>query len=869
MKRLFVGFIGILVVVLYILTVSFVVKADENIGISWTRSTPTVGGYSAVTYNDVYGSMYCPVDRLLINVIGLSEPVNACMIKGDDVSFATYSMYGIFVGFRNDTLMYPLEISCSTNLCTYLPQTDTMAMRRYGTNELVVYKDFSSRLVRRVNPSNLTVSYAFNYDNPSYEFKDSSGYYWPVGGMSGSSNGRFLAVEINNGGVGLLDVTNLTMKYVTNRTFLYWHGADPTIEFAVSNDGRFIAEMGRNAGIAIYEVDDSCGNPLGVHQMDAGLSPTSNSCPMSPIDYRFIDNFHEAYNPVFSSSGDSLTFYATSYSVEPHKIELRASGYGGSRLDYLAMGDSFSSGEGAESDKEYLDGTNTGYDKCHISTNSYPFIVARMQQFDMNYVKSVACSGAVMDDVVGEDSSYWGQGSRMEKYIPSLYKGDKTPLQSEAFMLFFPGRTHQSSFVSRYHPAIITLGIGGNDVGFAKKLKACLGPDTCSWAGTAEGKEMTAIEIKSIYDKLVRTYRSIHDDSPNTKIYVIGYPKLIDELGDCGGLTGYLLNSDERKFINEGVSYLNRIIKSATSTVGVKYVDVEDSLGGSALCGDKPSAMNAIRLGDDSAIIDKLQWLKLIGQESFHPNTLGHAKIASKIETTINNLDSFNYCDNSLTACPVNTPPPEPNEYWVPGIYHDYPHQKLADFILDDPSNENHKKLVLPGHSLSPSTNVTVTVASEPQTIGIYQVGANGDLDQSINLPPNLDPGYHTLHIYGASYSGEAVDLYQVISYKLPDPVTHQTLSQSQINNLDTNSADKNNETSDSQIAVSDDKVIKSDNSIDGMSTEGLGVTSDVLGAEYTIPSASNSSNILVYVIAGVGTLTILVIIGLGIKARH
>lgn len=835
MKRLLVLIIGLVTILSVGTAISSMASAEVNT-ISWTRSKPTLGSSQSTSMNDVYRSMYCPVDYSDINISGLSYTVNACMIHGENMSFATYSRYGVAVSFRNDKLMYPLSINCDSSTCTYLPQTDTLVMLQHKVNGivfgLVVYKNFSSRLERHVNPSNLSVSYSFNYANPSYELKDTNGYYWPVVSFAGSDNGRYLAVELRERGVGLLDIDTLSMKYITGNTYLYWHGFDPMIEFAVSNDGKFVAEMGRNVRLTVYEVNDECGELLTPQRMDQAMKPLSNPCPTSPIDFGFIDNFHEAYNPVFSPSGDSLSFFATSWEVGPRKIELRASGYGGLTLDYLALGDSFSSGEGAELDSEYLPNTNKGFDKCHISNNSYPFILARMQKFDMNFVRSVACSGAVMDDVVGDDDIYWGQSSRINSYSPKLTVFDKYKLQQSSADLFFPGQIHQESFVSKYHPVIITLGIGGNDIDFSDKLKACLGPDTCSWAGTAMGREKTAVEIKSIYDKLVRTYRSIHNDSPDSKILVIGYPKLIYETNDCGGLTGYLLNTDERRFIDEGVHYLNQVIKSAAATAGVGYVDIENSLGSSALCGNKPSAMNAIRLGDDSALIDKLGWLKLIGNESFHPNTLGHARIASTISNFVSNLANYNYCSDNLIICPVSTLPPEPSEYWVPDVYHNYPRQISTTFVADDDADEAHKVLSLPEHTFAPDSDVVVTVASTEQTVGTYQANDDGSFNQSINLSIDLEPGFHTFNLYGTSFSNESIDLYQVFAYDMPEPETD--IEPDPANNLSSNN--KTTLTSSHTTAQEQDKISSDDNHTTSPTNK-----TEVLGDQDTIQAKSNS----------------------------
>ena len=65
-----------------------------------------------------------------------------------------------------------------------------------------------------------------------------------------------------------------------------------------------------------------------------------------------------------------------------------------SELDYLAMGDSYSSGEGdIENGFSEFYIKNTGSPKdCHLSSRSYPYILAKRQ--NIKGVQSVACSGA-------------------------------------------------------------------------------------------------------------------------------------------------------------------------------------------------------------------------------------------------------------------------------------------------------------------------------------------------------------------------------------------------------------------------------------------------------------------------------------------
>src|SRR6185437_3010028 len=66
-----------------------------------------------------------------------------------------------------------------------------------------------------------------------------------------------------------------------------------------------------------------------------------------------------------------------------------------SLTDYIGLGDSYTSGEGAF---DYLEGTDTADDMCHLSARSYPLLLTH-DLFSAAGGHSVACSGAVISDV--------------------------------------------------------------------------------------------------------------------------------------------------------------------------------------------------------------------------------------------------------------------------------------------------------------------------------------------------------------------------------------------------------------------------------------------------------------------------------------
>jgi len=767
-------YIKLLVVVFCVFLLTFLffsktVKADtSDIAWLWTNNIPTI--FSSKPVTDM-AQTYCPTIYSIVNIDGEVGSRKACVTTGGKVKFGIYhndwSGYGAAISFPYDSKMYKIGGGCQPSTCLYIPASDTLVMKQFLINNivqsLVIYKNFTSRL--RLEMNGLSRVYALDATNPDYIFQGSDGYAWPVGGIGASANSKWLAVEFLQRGIGLLDLDTMRMKRISNMSFSYNQGTNSSVELAVSNDGEHIALMGMNAGFMVFDINSSCGDEPTDDRMIT-VSPVANTCPRSNISpWYFIPNFYTAYYPRFDSGGGELSFYATSYTDAPREVILRAYGYAGQRLDYLALGDSYSSGEGETDDIYYLPGTNDRFEKCHVSSRSYPFLVANLQGISSSYARSVACSGATMGDVVGTSINYSGEGERLGLKKLGLDPINIVSAQGQAEATFLPGRVYQETFVSRYKPSVVTIGIGGNDADLVGKLQICAGKDTCSLASDTKEREQVAVEIKNLFGKLVETYKQLQSDSPSSKIYAIGYPKIIDENGSCDLVTGYLFDNVEKRFMNESIIYLNQVIEAAARAAGIKYVDIQDSYGNHVLCGsESPSAMNGVRTGDDS----QYGWLLNLGNESFHPNPLGHNYAALSINSAVGSLLDFNYCSNDVPACPDNSVvAPEPSSYWIPDGYHDYPTQKATDFLSDRQiAVDNQKQIILDDYSLEPNSSVSVGITSNPRLLGQFTASANGSLDIVITLPADLEYGYHTVHLYGTSYSGELIELYQIIDYK-------------------------------------------------------------------------------------------------------
>ncbi|MGH3820201.1 MAG: SGNH/GDSL hydrolase family protein, partial [Pseudonocardiaceae bacterium] len=204
--------------------------------------------------------------------------------------------------------------------------------------------------------------------------------------------------------------------------------------------------------------------------------------------------------------------------------------------DYVALGDSYSSGVG------------TGvYDAasgdCARSPLSYPSLWAaerRLARFEF-----AACSGARTADVLANQIA---------------------ALQSTT--------------------DLVTITIGGNDVGFGPVLQTCTvaqSDRTCF--GAVDAAE--AFERSVLPGRLARTYAAIRRAAPRARVIVLGYPRLFDLAPSCAD--PLVPNLARRNKLNQGADKLNTVIqKAASQQSGFSFIDVRGRFAGHGVCSAQP-----------------------------------------------------------------------------------------------------------------------------------------------------------------------------------------------------------------------------------------------------------------------------------------
>lgn len=254
---------------------------------------------------------------------------------------------------------------------------------------------------------------------------------------------------------------------------------------------------------------------------------------------------------------------------------------------YVALGDSYSSGTGTRS---YIsDGTS-----CQRSTLAYPSLIAAARGYALNLR---ACSGAKIPDV--------------------------TNTQLSAL-----------SSATNY----VTLSVGGNDAGFADVLTECAQP---GWMSNCDGRINTAQSYvtNTLPGQLSTLYTSIRAKAPNAKVVIVGYPRIFNG-EDCNAMTWFSPAEETR--LNAMADLLNSKLASAASAKGFSFANPTSRFVGHAVC-DDAEWINGL-----SNPISESYHPKAVGQSSGYTPTVSPVLTGATVAVTARVLESAKASGPSL-----------------------------------------------------------------------------------------------------------------------------------------------------------------------------------------------------------------------------
>ncbi|WP_063788494.1 GDSL-type esterase/lipase family protein [Streptomyces chattanoogensis] len=324
----------------------------------------------------------------------------------------------------------------------------------------------------------------------------------------------------------------------------------------------------------------------------------------------------------------------------------------------VAMGDSFSSGEGAsEGNANYYPETNyrdaqnkSARDACHRSDKAWSRQaklpgagksigeMADGRDASLDY-HMVACSGARTYNITKKNE--YGE-------LPQL----------------------ESGYLDK-NTTLVTMSIGGNDSRFTPIIQACIlaGDKNCADSpfrdhdadidstpgenrdGKYQNQPMKAA-VPGLISDIVRTditstLQKIHEKAPNAKITLMGYPELISGDASCIKLDEFLpygISPQSNVWLKSVAKTLATQMEGAAADAKAKGIDVKyanpiSEFAGKGICGD-PESIHGIVLKTVDSDEPKIDF-PLLGEyglsaQSFHPKIGGARLYANVLERSLN-----------------------------------------------------------------------------------------------------------------------------------------------------------------------------------------------------------------------------------------
>ncbi|MDG4799677.1 SGNH/GDSL hydrolase family protein [Micromonospora sp. WMMD980] len=129
---------------------------------------------------------------------------------------------------------------------------------------------------------------------------------------------------------------------------------------------------------------------------------------------------------------------------------------------------------------------------------------------------------------------------------------------------------------------LVTITIGGNDAGFADVMTSCRFGSTSSCESAVAGAKTFA--TATLPGRLDATYTAIRERAPNARLVVLGYPRLF-ETGFCGL---FAMSSYKRTILNQAADVLNGVTAGRAGAAGATFVDARPYFTGHGVCAADP-----------------------------------------------------------------------------------------------------------------------------------------------------------------------------------------------------------------------------------------------------------------------------------------
>ncbi|WP_372350913.1 SGNH/GDSL hydrolase family protein [Streptomyces sp. KL116D] len=218
--------------------------------------------------------------------------------------------------------------------------------------------------------------------------------------------------------------------------------------------------------------------------------------------------------------------------------------HGTARTAYVALGDSYTSGPGIPTQVDA---------NCARSDHNYPSITARERH--ITSFTDVSCGGATTAEM------WQAQGTNR----PQL---DAVTRDTD----------------------LVTLQIGGNDIGFGSIISTCaalsandLSGNPCQQHYKASGHDQLTQRILQTAPKVARVLREIHHKAPHARVVLVGYPDLLPDDG-TGCYPDVPFAAKDFPYLRDTGKRLNLMLRAVALLNRADYVDTYGPTVGHDMC---------------------------------------------------------------------------------------------------------------------------------------------------------------------------------------------------------------------------------------------------------------------------------------------
>ena len=259
---------------------------------------------------------------------------------------------------------------------------------------------------------------------------------------------------------------------------------------------------------------------------------------------------------------------------------------------YVALGDSYTSGPAIP--RQLTPATDPAAPStCLRSSENYPSLTARALGLALT---DVSCGGATTSDLTGP-------------------QGAGIPAQLSAV---------------RPDTAVVSVGIGGNDLGFSSIAAECASATpwgltrvgwSCARHFATDGSDGLATDLAQVGARVASVLDAIRHRDRHARVFVVGYPSILPPSGPgCWPLLPF--SATDAAFLRGVESRLNTTLADAAAAAGDTYVDTATASADHDAC-----------TGDDT------RWVEPVVPSPhtypLHPSAVGMAGMAGLLEQAI------------------------------------------------------------------------------------------------------------------------------------------------------------------------------------------------------------------------------------------